>query len=369
MLPFLLIATSSAQTCLDVVLNSDVHKTLASLATPPVVDTLKSAGRLTLFAPTDAAFDNLKAANPEIFNWLLEGARGERILTYHVIPGLAFDPAKADKKTFAKTANGGVLSATVDGSSVTLAFGFGTSKVTNSIKCSNGIVHVVDSVLVPPTTVDATLDAGKLTKFRAALGLSLNGYPGSTIFAPTDKAFEDLADFASKNKLALTDVLVSLISKLHVVPGVFYSTKIPSVKTKVALYPWAQNQNVSVQAADGKVLVAGEGQDKPANVVIADLLFDSGVIHVIDQVLLPELPDLKKPSPPTDKDNVTEKPILYNSNVTEKLILYNSNVVPNMGSNPTDKDYVPEKPATEKPILSSGVGLGMACSMLIALLQ
>jgi transforming growth factor-beta-induced protein len=329
MLPFLLIANSSAQTCLNVVLNSAVHKTLASLATPPVVATLNSTGPLTLFAPTDAAFDKFKAANPDLFKKLEDKALLTSVLTYHVIPGVAFDPAKADKKTFAKTANGGVLSATVDGSSVTLAFGLGTSKVTSSIKCSNGIVHVVDTVLVPPPSASATAVAAKLTSLVAALSKAklvetVDGAKDVTIFAPTDKAFADLADFASKNKLALTDELVSQVLKLHVVPGVFYSTKVPSKKTEVASL--LKNQAVSVRARNGKVLVAGGGQGKPANVVTADVLFNNGVIHVIDQVLLP---DLKKPSPPADKDYETEKPILYNS----------------------------------------GVGLGMACSMLIALLQ
>ena len=293
MLPFLLIAASSAQTCLDVVLNSAVHKTLASLATPPVVDTLKSAGPLTLFAPTDAAFDKFKAANPDLFKKLEDKALLTSVLTYHVIPGVAFDPAKADKKTFAKTANGGVLSATVDGSSVTLAFGLGTSKVTSSIKCSNGIVHVVDTVLVPPPSASATAVAAKLTSLVAALSKAklietVDGAKDVTIFAPTDKAFADLVAYASKSKLALTDELVSQVLQLHVVPGVFYSTKVPSKKTKLASFAWT-NQTISVQSADGKVLVAGEGQDKPANVVIADVLFNNGVIHVIDQVLLPAL--------------------------------------------------------------------------------
>ena len=299
---FLLIATSSAQTCLDVVLNSADHKTLASLATLPVVETLKSAGPLTLFAPTDAAFDKFKAANPDLFKKLEDKALLTSVLTYHVIPGVAFDPAKADKKTFAKTANGGILAATVDGHSVTLAFGLDTSKVTSSVKCSNGIVHVVDTVLVPPPSASATAVAAKLTSLVAALSQAklvetVDGAEHVTIFAPTDKAFADLADLASKNNLLLTDELVSQVLQLHVVPGIFYSTKIPSSKTAVAsllknlsVSVHAKNQAVYVQAADGKVLVAGEGQGKtPANVVVADVLFNNGVIHVIDQVLLPDL--------------------------------------------------------------------------------
>jgi transforming growth factor-beta-induced protein len=345
MLPFLLIATSSAQTCVDVVLKSAEHKTLASLATTaggaPFVATLNSVKPLTIFAPTDAAIGKFKAANPELFK-RLEDVKELRdaFVGYHFISGAAFDPAKAEKKNFVKATNGGVLSATVDGSSVTLAFGLGTSKVTSSIKCSNGIVHVVDTVLVPPPSASATAVAAKLTRLVAALSKAklvetVDGAKDVTIFAPTDNAFEDLAAYAYNNKLALTDELLSQVLQLHVVPGVFYSTKVPSKKTAVPSL--LKNQTVSVQARNGKVLVAGGGQDKPAYVVTADVLFNNGVIHVIDQVLLP---DLKKPSPPNDKDYETEKPILDKDHETEKPILYNS-----------------------------GVGLGMACSMLIALLQ
>ena len=296
-----LVASIIAQhTALDVVLNSKDHTTLASLAAkiPSVLEALKSAGPLTLFAPNDAAFMKLdKATVDAVSN---DNALLAKVLTYHVISGVAFDPKTAEPTSFPKTASGLSVGVTVETSGVTFKFGLGSSKVVGSVPASNGVVHVVDTVLIPLPSASKTAVDAKLTQLVASLQKvklveAVDGAKEVTIFAPTDKAFENLIAFAKESKLEITDALLTEILKLHVVPGIVYSTDVVKAKSTLTV-PALSQGNVSVQFKDGSVLVNGEGNTESAKVVVADVLYNNGVVHVIDTVLLPKL-DGKASSP------------------------------------------------------------------------
>jgi uncharacterized surface protein with fasciclin (FAS1) repeats len=121
-------------------------KTLAAaLQAAGLVDTLKGAGPFTVFAPTDEAFAKLPAGTVED---LLKPENKQKlisILTYHVVPGevMAKDVVKLHE---AKTVNGEELKIMVDGGKVMV----GNSNVTKTdIQCSNGVIHVIDTVLLP----------------------------------------------------------------------------------------------------------------------------------------------------------------------------------------------------------------------------
>ncbi|KAJ3254952.1 hypothetical protein HK103_006749 [Boothiomyces macroporosus] len=289
---FALASSVFSQTALQVVLSSDVHKTLASLATPKVVQVLNSTGPLTLFAPTDAAFAKLSpdtlAAVKADSNLL------ESILTYHVIPGVAYDPAQVkDADTFAATAQGETIEAVKANGGVTLQYGINTSSsVTASVKASNGIVHVVDTVLIPPTTTSKTAVAAKLNDLVSALqkvGLvsAVDTTPGITVFAPLDSAFDKLNAFAKANGLTITDDLLKTVLLTHVVNKVIYSKDI--VAAGQATVKALSGAPVTATYKNNAVTVSGEGSIAPANVVVADVLIANGVVHVIDQVILPSL--------------------------------------------------------------------------------
>ncbi|KAI8903974.1 FAS1 domain-containing protein [Gorgonomyces haynaldii] len=290
------LSAAFAQSILDVVAGSKDHTTLAKLATslPAIVDVLKSAGPLTLFGPTDAAFDKLSKEKPDLFKAVTsDSALLAQVLQYHVIAGVAFDPTKAPARSFPKTALGSVVRADV-GDKVTLAFGLGTSTVTASVTASNGVVHVVDSVLIPPTqkASEVAVAAGLTSLANALVGQKLvetvDGVKGATIFAPTNKAFDDLTAFAKANNLTLTDAILKSTLTLHVVPSVVYSTDIAAAKAPIAAKT-ANGANVQVSLSGKDVLVSGPGNKAAAKVVIADVLYNNGVIHVIDTVLLPDL--------------------------------------------------------------------------------
>jgi len=123
----------------------------AALEAAGLVETLKGEGPFTVFAPTDAAFAKLPAGTVET---LLKDPKGDltQILTYHVVPGkvLAADVVKLDGQKVT-TVQGGDLTVGVDGDKVSLTDAAGnTVNVTaTDIEASNGVIHVIDGVLMP----------------------------------------------------------------------------------------------------------------------------------------------------------------------------------------------------------------------------
>jgi uncharacterized surface protein with fasciclin (FAS1) repeats len=123
----------------------------AALTAAELVDTLKGEGPFTVFAPTDAAFAALPAGTVDT---LLKDPKGDltQILTYHVVPGkvMAADVVKLDGQKV-KTVQGGELTVGVDGDKVTLTDAAGnTVNVTaTDVEASNGVIHVIDGVLMP----------------------------------------------------------------------------------------------------------------------------------------------------------------------------------------------------------------------------
>ena len=133
---------------IDTAVAAGSFKTLAAAVTAAgLVPTLKGAGPFTVFAPTDEAFAKLPAGTVEAL--LADLPKLTVILTYHVVAGkvMAADVMTMDGKS-AATVNGAMVSiSTNDGVHLN-----GLSKVvTTDIECTNGVIHVIDSVLLPPT--------------------------------------------------------------------------------------------------------------------------------------------------------------------------------------------------------------------------
>ncbi len=134
-------------TIVDAATAAGQFKTLtAALGAAGLVETLKGPGPFTVFAPTDDAFAKLPAGTVE--NLLKPENKGQltAILTYHVVPGKV-TAADVVKLTEAKTVNGKPLSIRVDGGNVMIN---GAKVTTADIAASNGVIHVIDSVVLPP---------------------------------------------------------------------------------------------------------------------------------------------------------------------------------------------------------------------------
>jgi uncharacterized surface protein with fasciclin (FAS1) repeats len=134
------------QDIVDTAVAAGSFKTLATaLQAAGLVDTLKGKGPFTVFAPTDEAFAKLPAGTLED---LLKPENKERlaaILTYHVVPG-RFLAAQVIKMDSAKTVNGQSLTINTNGGTVMVD---NAKVVKTDILCSNGVIHVIDSVMLP----------------------------------------------------------------------------------------------------------------------------------------------------------------------------------------------------------------------------
>lgn len=151
-------AMYSNKTIVDNAVNSPIHKTLvAAVQAAGLVPTLKGNGPFTVFAPTDDAFNKLPGGTVEMLVKPENKATLTKILTYHVVAG-KYDSKKLMKlikkgggSAMLKTVSGGTLTARMDGSNIVLTDEKGgTSTVTTAdVYQSNGVIHVVDTVLMP----------------------------------------------------------------------------------------------------------------------------------------------------------------------------------------------------------------------------
>ena len=261
--------------------NTGAHDSLvAALSHAGLVSALQADGPFTVFAPTDDAF---AAAGIDLstFDTDEENATLSDILLYHVVSGAVASSDVSDGMS-AEALNGDDVSFTVSGRSVMVNDATVTSA---DVMASNGIIHVIDKVLMPPadlgdiptvaqgTGIHTSLVAAVV---QAELLTTLQGDGPFTVFAPTDDAFAaagiDLAALDNEEgKATLTDILL-----YHVVSGAVPSS--------------AVTDGMSATAVNGDDLsfAVGEGvMVNDANVVLADVPASNGVIHVIDKVLMP----------------------------------------------------------------------------------
>ncbi len=249
---------------------------LAAAKAAGLAEALAGEGPLTVFAPTDEAFSKLPEGTvPALLNDL---PKLRSILNYHVVPGkvMAADVVKVDA---AKSLLGQQLPIDTT-SGVNVA---GANVIKADVKASNGVIHVVDRVMLPEADiVDVATEAGKfktlLTAAKAA-GLldTLRGEGPLTVLAPTDEAFAALPKGTVEALVKDAPKLRSIL-KYHVIPGAVMSStvvKLDDAKTVLG-------QKVSIEAKKNKVII------NDAKVVKADITAANGVIHVINKVLLPE---------------------------------------------------------------------------------
>ena len=146
MLPVVSNAMDHKKDIIDTAVANGSFKTLvAAVKAAGLVDTLKGKGPFTLFAPTDAAFSSLPEGTVANLLKPENKAKLVAILTHHVLAGAVTSKAVVGKKLSPKTVNGTSLS--VDGTNGVMVSG--AKVVTADVKASNGIIHVIDQVLLP----------------------------------------------------------------------------------------------------------------------------------------------------------------------------------------------------------------------------
>lgn len=282
--------------------NGNFNTLVAALDAAGLVDTFAGEGEFTVFAPTDDAFAALPAGTVES---LLEDPEGAltQILTYHVVEGAVF-AADVVSLDAAPTLQGEEIAISVKEDTVYL--NESTAVVMTDITAANGVIHVIDAVLIPPTIAaamaeeatamgDETMtEAGTIAEVAAEAGTfntlltaleaaglvdALNSGEELTVFAPTDDAFAALPEGTVETLLEDPSGLLTEILLYHVVAGAVPAAEIVELEAAATLL--GQEVTISVDD-DGNVFL-----NDTVQVIITDIQTDNGIIHVIDAVLLP----------------------------------------------------------------------------------
>ena len=258
-----------------------VHDTLVSaLSHAGLVGALQGDGPFTVFAPTDQAFTDA-GFDLAAFDTDEENATLVDILTYHVVLGAVASDDITDGMTV-DAYNGDSLGFTLSSGTVMV----NDATVTQSdLMASNGIIHAIDKVLMPPGDVadiptvasgTGVHDSLVAAVIQAELLATLQGDGPFTVFAPTDDAFAaagiDLAALDNdEGKATLTDILL-----YHVYAGSVVAGDI----TEGMMATMANGDDVTFTLEGGLMV-------NDANIYPADVTASNGIIHVIDKVLMP----------------------------------------------------------------------------------
>lgn len=287
-----LIPSSLPSTVADIVVESENHTTLeAAVVAAGLVETLQGDGPFTVFAPTDAAFAALPEGTVEVL--LADIPALTNILTYHVVGGKAMSSDLSDGQMIA-TVNGRKIEVTINEEGVFI----NNAKVTVAdIEADNGVVHVIDAVLIPetlPATVvdiatssdDFSILAQALTREDLTIDFvgALTGEGPFTVFAPTNAAFAAL--LAELGATALDDIdteTLEAVLQMHVLAGKVMSTDLSEGLMSETLL----GQQLTFSLDGGTKII--DPNSRVSNIVAVDIEAQNGVVHVIDTVILMDL--------------------------------------------------------------------------------
>ena len=251
-----------------------------------LVDALSNTQNLTVFAPNNAAFraagfpqsaiDGLSQA--DVINVLTP------ILTYHVVGAkvLSTDVPVSDT---VKTLNGKNIFASSNTNGV---FVNGKKVIAADLIASNGVVHVINGVMVPPTQSITEIVVGnpnfsllKTAVIRAGLAGALGGAGKFTVFAPVNSGFPDGLNTDAEINAAPVDAVAGIVTS-HAFGTNIFASDLVFGTTGATLNPATTLSVVLTPAASVKITGSA---NTPSNITATDIVATNGVIHVIDKVL------------------------------------------------------------------------------------
>lgn len=255
---------------------------------PDLVSTLSGSGQFTVFAPTNDAFTALLATVGQTnINDVPENVL-KSLLQYHVVTSGAVLSTQLAAGNVT-TANGETIAVTTAGG---IRFNNSASVVTADVQASNGVVHIVNQVLVPPSIarfVNTVVEPAYFNKnFTTLIAAVTNASPGilttllnsskKTLFAPTNEAFIAAGITTLPNQATLDAVLT-----YHVIGSEIRANQLPA-NTAPA--------NSAITTLGGVFYLSDRGSNGVfingrTRVTTTDILADNGVVHVIDRTLMP----------------------------------------------------------------------------------
>ena len=270
------------ETVADIAIDNDFTYLTTAVVTAELLPALTNPlADFTVFAPSNEAFDNLAAALETDIDGLLALENLSDILLYHVLGASAFsgELSNGDIVTPLNDANTIKLTVTSEG----MVYANQAMVFLADVAADNGVVHAIDAVILPvETVVDIAIDNDFTYLATAVITAELlpaltNPLAEYTVFAPDNMAFENLAAALGTDidgVLALpflSDVLL-----YHVVDGILLSTDLENGSLTTLF-----GQDVEVDVTSGVMI-------NNATVTLADVLADNGVVHVINEVLIPD---------------------------------------------------------------------------------
>ncbi|MCB0706672.1 MAG: fasciclin domain-containing protein, partial [Saprospiraceae bacterium] len=269
------------ETVVDIAIDNGFTSLTTAVVTAELLPALTDPlAEFTVFAPTDAAFDDLAAALGTDIAGLLALPNLADVLLYHVLGAEVPSSAVSNGLIAQPLSTTNTLKFTVTSTSDVFV---NQAPITGfDITADNGVVHVLDAVVLPvETVVDIAIDNGFTSLTTAVVTAELlpaltDPLAEFTVFAPTDEAFDNLAadlgtDIAGILALPnLADVLL-----YHVVAGTVLSTDL------------SNGTVTTLNGADVTVDITSGVMINNSNVTTPDVLADNGVVHIIDAVLVP----------------------------------------------------------------------------------
>lgn len=249
---------------------------------------LSGAGPYTVFAPTNEAF---QAALVELGFSSLEQVPQEElanILKYHVVSGKVMSSDLTDTYVPTENTEGPGETNTSLQVSVTggVEFGGVASPVTVDLEASNGVVHIIDAVMLPKNIVGLASDNDLFSTLVTALGATsvdyvgtLNGEGPFTVFAPTNTAFTALLDGASLSDLP--ESKIDSVLQYHVISG----ANVQSGDLTAGPVTTFLGSDITISLSNGAQIETTTGQT--VNIIVTDVQGTNGVVHAIDAVLVP----------------------------------------------------------------------------------
>ena len=297
--------SNTSNTLLDIAAKNNFTLFSQAASKAEMNATLSAAeANLTALVPTDAAFDSLaqrlKWTDGSAMIAALPKETLRRVLDYHLLAGLKkstdlVSAGSTQETLFKQNTVAQTLKLNfTDGIHITDAATTMSNVITPNIVASNGLIHSIDRVLIPPgvfNLVQTIRIIPNLTKLSTLLGsgnlanpeLDINGFisgsTGYTIFAPTNSAFDGL-------KPDLTDLQLDNILKLHILAGGRRVSELH--QTAVDLLVSISGEKIYlVDGQNGLYLLSLQDQNNQINFISVDILASNGVIHLTDKVLSP----------------------------------------------------------------------------------
>ena len=272
----------------------DLSTLVAALQQAGLVDALEADGPFTVFAPTNAAFQELLDSNPA-WNSLsdIDNETLTSVLLFHVVSGniKAADLSDTYVNTLSEGPNNEPLSLQVK-TTGGVSFNGTAAPVLTDVEATNGTVHIINKVMLPPSIVNFALNNSNFTSLVAALTRTdlttdfvsiLSGDGPFTVFAPTNAAFQALLDSdPTWNTLAdIPTATLEAVLSYHAVSGANVQADQLSDNQEITTL----GGTLTVDLSNGAKLETTSGQS--VNIIITDVQGTNGVVHAIDAVLLP----------------------------------------------------------------------------------